>query len=120
MQRLFAPTAIEPLVWFRIAFGVLMLVEVCRYFAYKWIYTDFIEPTFFFTYYGFGKDSPRFLITIALATLLFWIIALAGMWRGYRTRLKAYVGYLLKRLPPNSQKAVVDLVYQEAAMQPAN
>jgi len=74
----------------------------------------------FFTYYGFTKDSPRFLITIALATLIFWAIALVGMWRGYRTRLKAYVGYLLKRLPPNSQKAVVDLVYQEAAMQPAN
>ena len=74
----------------------------------------------FLTYYGFGKNSPRFLITIALATLFFWLIALLGMWRGYRTRLQAYVGYLLKRLPPNTQKAVVDLVYQEAAMQPAN
>src|SRR5438552_4065730 len=57
-MRLFAPTAIEPLVLFRIAFGVLMLVEVCRYFAYKWIYTDFIEPTFFFTYYGFSWVHP--------------------------------------------------------------
>lgn len=73
----------------------------------------------FFTYYGFAKNSPRFLITIALGTLMFWLIALFGMWRGYRTRLKAYVGYLLKRLPPDSQKAIVDLVYQEASMQPA-
>jgi hypothetical protein len=74
----------------------------------------------FLTYYGFAKNSPRFLITIALATLFFWLIALLGMWRGYRTRLQAYVGYLLKRLPPNTQKTIVDLVYQEAAMQPAN
>ncbi|HEX4653761.1 MAG TPA: hypothetical protein VH227_05890 [Candidatus Udaeobacter sp.] len=74
----------------------------------------------FYVYYGFAKDSPRFLITIAGGTVLFWLIALAGMWRGYRTRLKAYVGYLLKRLPPDSQKAVVDLVYQEAAMQAAH
>jgi hypothetical protein len=73
----------------------------------------------FFAYYGFAKNSPRFLVTVVLAILIFWLIALVGMWRGYRTRLKAYVGYLLKRLPPDSQKAIVDLVYQEASMQPA-
>jgi hypothetical protein len=74
----------------------------------------------FRTLYGFAKNSPRFLIMTALGTLIFWLIALLGMWRGYRTRLKAYVGYLLKRLPPDSQRAIVDLVYQEAAMRPAN
>jgi hypothetical protein len=74
----------------------------------------------FRTVYGFAKNSPRFLIMTALGTLIFWLIALLGMWRGYRTRLKAYVGYLLKRLPPDSQRAIVDLVYQEAAMRPSN
>jgi hypothetical protein len=67
------------------------------------------------TYYG---STPLFFITVGLGTIFAWIIALFGMWRGYRTRLKAYVAYLLKRVPHDSQKTIVDLLYQEAAMQP--
>src|SRR5437667_2997078 len=55
---LFAPVDIAPLVWFRIAFGVIMLWEVGRYFVYGWISSDFIEPIFHFTYYGFGWVHP--------------------------------------------------------------
>jgi len=56
--KLFSPVSIAPLVWFRIAFGIIMLWEVCRYFAYGWIFDDFIEPTFFFSYYGFEWIKP--------------------------------------------------------------
>lgn len=56
--RLFAPTAIAPLVYFRIAFGAIMLWEVWRYFNNGWIYRYYIEPTFFFTYLGFDWIHP--------------------------------------------------------------
>jgi len=58
LRRLFAPIDIAPLVWFRIAFGVIMAVEVWRYFEHGWIYDYYIQPKFFFTYYGFGWVHP--------------------------------------------------------------
>lgn len=42
-----------PLIFFRVAFGGLMLVEVARYFAHGWIGRLFVEPTFAFKYLGF-------------------------------------------------------------------
>jgi len=43
---------------FRIAFGVLMLWEVVRYFAHNWIREYWIEPTFHFQYLGFDWVLP--------------------------------------------------------------
>ncbi len=43
---------------FRVAFGAIMLWEVCRYFSHAWIARYFIEPRFHFTYYGFGWVHP--------------------------------------------------------------
>lgn len=47
-----------PLAWFRIAFGLLMLWEVCRYFAYGRIPSYFIAPKFLFGFYGFEWLRP--------------------------------------------------------------
>ena len=57
-DRLFAPTDIASLVFFRISLGFIFLVEVVRYFAYDWIYEDFVLPEMHFTYYGFSWVSP--------------------------------------------------------------
>jgi len=57
-EALFAPVDIAPLVWFRIAFGLLMIYEVWEHFHYGWIPRYFIEPKFHFTYYGFGWVHP--------------------------------------------------------------
>jgi len=57
-QKLFEPSDIAILVYFRIAFGAIMLWEVFRYFDHDWIYDYWIEPTFHFTYYGFDWLSP--------------------------------------------------------------
>lgn len=57
-SRLFAPVALAPLVYFRIAFGAIMIWEVWRYFNYGWIYRYYIQPTFFFTYHGFDWVRP--------------------------------------------------------------
>src|SRR5690606_3043065 len=57
-SRLFAPVASAPLVYFRIAFGAIMLWEVWRYFEYNWIYRYYIQPTFFFSYFPFDWLPP--------------------------------------------------------------
>lgn len=57
-DKLFAPVDIAVLVFFRIAFGALMLLQVVLYFANNWIYAYFIAPNFFFPYYGFEWVKP--------------------------------------------------------------
>lgn len=42
----------------RIAFGALMLVATIRFAAMGWIDSLYVEPTFHFTYYGFGWIHP--------------------------------------------------------------
>ncbi len=56
--RLLEPVDIASLVFFRIAFGLLLIVEVWRYFQYGWIKSFYIDPAFHFTYYGFGWVQP--------------------------------------------------------------
>lgn len=57
-RRALAPVDNASLVFFRIAFGLLMVWEVCRYFQYGWIPRQWIEPQFLFTYYGFSWVKP--------------------------------------------------------------
>jgi vitamin K-dependent gamma-carboxylase len=57
-DRLFAPVDIASLVYFRILFGAILLVEVWRYFHNGWIDAQFLGPPFHFTYYGFEWVHP--------------------------------------------------------------
>ncbi|MBK9125756.1 MAG: HTTM domain-containing protein [Chloroflexi bacterium] len=57
-QRLFDPIDIAPLVFFRVAFGVLMLWEVWRYFNFTRIERYYIFPEYNFPYYGFDWLQP--------------------------------------------------------------
>ena len=54
----FVPVDIASVVFFRIAFGLLMVWEVCRFFAYRWIAPSWLEPQFLFKYYGFSWVHP--------------------------------------------------------------
>lgn len=49
---------IASVAFFRISFGILMLWEVSRYFAYNWIERQFIEPDYLFAYHGFSWVKP--------------------------------------------------------------
>ena len=84
-NRLFAPVDILSLVYFRIAFGAIMLWEVYRYFDHGWIPRYWITPTVHFTYYGFDWVRPwggsgMYLHWVALAVLA--ILIILGL--GYR------------------------------------
>jgi len=58
LHRLFEPLDIAILVYFRIIFGVLMLWSVISVFNYNLIARHWIEPAFYFPYYGFDWIRP--------------------------------------------------------------
>lgn len=49
---------IAPLVIFRILFGGMMLASLIRFMAKGWVNQLYLEPSFFFTYYGFSWVKP--------------------------------------------------------------
>lgn len=42
------------LVFYRLCFGIFILIDVFRYFSYGWVESQFILPKFHFTYWGFS------------------------------------------------------------------
>ena len=56
--RLFQPVDGASLAVFRILFGAIMVWEVYRYFSHDWIQRYWVEPSFHFTYHGFGWVEP--------------------------------------------------------------
>jgi len=94
-DRLFAPVDIAPLVWFRVAFGVIMFVEVLRFFQHGWIARYYIRPSFLFKYYGFEWVQPwpglgmyaHFvvlgLLALCIAAGLFYRLATALFFLGF-------------------------------------
>jgi len=52
------PKDIAPLVTFRILFGALMLIGTLRFVWNGWIEKLYLEPTFFFKFYGFEWVEP--------------------------------------------------------------
>jgi vitamin K-dependent gamma-carboxylase len=58
VQRLREPVDVASLVVFRVAFGLILLSEIWHNFSRGWIRYYYIEPTFHFTYFGFGWVQP--------------------------------------------------------------
>jgi vitamin K-dependent gamma-carboxylase len=57
-QRLQEPIDAASVVWFRIAFGALIAFECVRYLGFGWVRDYWVEPTFYFTFYGFDWVTP--------------------------------------------------------------
>jgi len=77
-DRLFTPVDAASLAVFRIGFGIIMLVEMLRYFSMGWIRRYYITPEFHFSYYGFEWVQPwsetgMYLHFAGLALLAFFI-----------------------------------------------
>jgi vitamin K-dependent gamma-carboxylase len=94
-RRLLGPVPIDSMVVFRVAFGLIMVWEVCRYFSYGWIDRYYLEPDFLFTYYGFDWVQPwpghgmywHFLVlgglAIGIALGLFYRVCMALFFLGF-------------------------------------
>jgi len=77
---LFEPVDIASLVFFRVAFGGILFIEVLRYLYHGWIDRYWTEPSFFFTFYGFDWVQPlggngMYLLFLALGVLALQICA---------------------------------------------
>jgi hypothetical protein len=57
-SRLFEPLDVASLAVFRVMFGTVMLWEVWSFFDAGWIESYYIQPRFFFKYYGFEWVEP--------------------------------------------------------------
>ncbi len=62
---------IEPLIVFRIVFGLMMSISTLRFILKGWVEDLYVTPTYFFTYYGFDWITPldissMYLLFIAL------------------------------------------------------
>lgn len=57
-QQLFKPIDASSLAVFRIGFGLILFLDVIRYWNKGWISGQFIEPTFLFKFYGFSWVEP--------------------------------------------------------------
>ena len=85
LQRwVFHPINIAPLLTFRILFGGMMMVGAIRFMYQGWIERLYIEPQFFFKFYGFEWAQP--LGETGMYALLFTIIISAGMVIGATVR----------------------------------
>jgi hypothetical protein len=68
-------TSAAPLAVFRICFGLMMLFSILRFWANGWIKSLYINPSYFFSYYGFEFVKPLGNYTY----LLFVICAISSL-----------------------------------------
>jgi hypothetical protein len=76
------PIPIEPLAFFRIMFGLMMLISTVRFMALGWIDYQYIDSIFHFKYYGFewvqamGRISMYALYLLMIVASLFIMLGL--------------------------------------------
>lgn len=76
---------IAPLATFRVAFGVMMLASIIRFWLNGWIAKQYIDPDFYFPYYGFewikSWGDPGMYILFAIMGIAAIGIALGAFYR---------------------------------------
>lgn len=77
---------------FRILFGLMMVLSIVRFWINGWIEKLYIEPTFFFSYYGFEWIKPLGDYTYVLFFLCG--ISALGVALGYKYRWSILVFFL--------------------------
>lgn len=85
-------TAASTLAFYRLVFGLMMLLGLFRFAANGWIDKFYIQPDFHFTYYGFGWVKPIGVYTY----LIFILCGLAALCVaiGYKYRLAIITFFL--------------------------
>lgn len=86
-------TSIAPLAVFRALFGAVMLASIVRFAAKGWIGELYVEPTYFFSYYGFEwvaapGEAGMYALFLVMA------VAAAGIMLGRHYRIAAVVFFL--------------------------
>ncbi|MEN2402639.1 HTTM domain-containing protein [Flavobacterium sp. MC2016-06] len=85
-------TSAATLAFFRLAFGLMMLLSLIRFLSYNWVEKFYIEPLLHFTYYGFEWVKP-----FGTATYILFLIAILAsicISIGYRFKLASVLFFL--------------------------
>ncbi|MFD0796975.1 HTTM domain-containing protein [Maribacter chungangensis] len=82
-----APVEAAPLAVFRILFGVMMFLSIVRFWSYGWIDKLYIQPEYFFSYYGFEWVKPVGEFTY----VVFLICAIAAIFVAIGYQYKAAI-----------------------------
>ena len=80
------------LAFYRLAFGLMMLISIIRFASHGWIEKFYIQPQFHFTYYGFDWVKPFGNYTY----ILFIIAAIAAIFVaiGYKYKVAIVIFFL--------------------------
>jgi len=85
-------TSAAPLAVFRLLFGLMMLAGMVRFWVNGWIRKLYIEPDFFFSYYGFEWVKPlgewTYLLFVVCGTSAFFVAI------GFKYRLSIITFFL--------------------------
>lgn len=92
-DMIWKPSSIAPLAVFRVLFGAVMMLSILRFAAKGWIEEMYIQPVFFFPYFGFEWVQPMGATGMYLVFMLMAVSAL-GIMLGYRYRLSAVLFFL--------------------------
>ena len=83
-------TDAAPLAVFRILFGVMMFASIVRFWSYGWIDKLYIQPRFFFSYYGLEFIRPWGEYTYGLFTLCALSAILVALGYYYRFAITVF------------------------------
>ena len=89
----FSDKSISPLIVFRILFGIMMFLSTLRFILNGWVYDLYIQPTYFFSYWGFDWVKPFDLYGISL---LFGLLLLSTIFiaLGFFYRISTVVFFI--------------------------
>ena len=84
-EKINQPIHIAPLAMFRVVFGAVMFSSVIRFILKGWVYDLYIQPTFYFTYYGFEWVKPlctqAMYILFAVMAFSYFLVMLGCLYR---------------------------------------
>ena len=86
-------TSVAPLAVFRALFGFIMAVSIVRFAANGWIHELYVQPSYYFTFYGFEWVQPLGATGMYALFAVIGLSALALM-LGWRYRIAAVLFFL--------------------------
>ena len=86
-------TSISPLGFFRVVFGLLMLISLLRFASHDWVQQLYIDPSFLFSYYGFDF-LPRPSSAAVWIVFFICLFATVGIMLGAFYRWSATVFFI--------------------------
>jgi hypothetical protein len=94
ISQLQKPVSIAPLAMFRVIFGLMLFISTLRFILKGWVYDLYVEPSYYFTYYGFDWVKPLGEVGMYIVFALL-LISSIGILLGYFYKFSAALFFIL-------------------------